>query len=115
MCLFTNCLRTSQLLITAHVFATLFNKIKRIQTKTKKAHVSSENINSLEIEVAFKKAKMKCTTVHFLSTLSTDAASKLDVFGHDGHTLGMDGAQVGVLKQTNQVSLASLLESHHST
>ena len=49
-----------------------------------------------------------------LSTLSTDAAGKLDVLGHDGDTLGMDGAQVGVLKETNQVSLRGLLESHDS-
>ena len=47
-----------------------------------------------------------------LSTLSTDTASQLDVFGHDGDTLGMDGAEVSVLKQTNQISLAGLLECH---
>ena len=44
-----------------------------------------------------------------LSTLSTDTAGQLDVLGHDGHTLGVDGAQVGVLKQTNKVGLAGLL------
>ena len=49
-----------------------------------------------------------------LGTLSTDAAGKLDVLGHDSDTLGMDGAQVGVLKETNQVSLRGLLESHDS-
>jgi hypothetical protein len=37
-----------------------------------------------------------------LSTLSADAASKLDVFGHDGNTLGMDGAQVGVFKESDK-------------
>ncbi len=50
----------------------------------------------------------------FLSTLSTDTASQLDVLGHDGHTLGVDGAQVGVFKETDQVSLASLLQGHNS-
>lgn len=49
-----------------------------------------------------------------LGTFSTDPAGQLDVLGHDGHTLGMDGAQVGVLKQTNQVSLRGLLEGHDS-
>ena len=49
-----------------------------------------------------------------LSTLPTDATGQLDVLGHDGHPLGVDGAQVGVLKQTNQVSLAGLLKSHDS-
>ena len=49
-----------------------------------------------------------------LGALSSDAASKLDVLGHDGDTLGVDGAQVGVLKETNQVSLRGLLEGHDS-
>ncbi len=46
-----------------------------------------------------------------LSPLTTNAARKLDVLGHDGHTLGVDGAQVGVLEETNKVSLRRLLES----
>ena len=51
---------------------------------------------------------------NFLSTFSTDTAGKLDVLGHDGDTLGVDGAQVGIFKKTNQVSLRSFLESHDS-
>jgi len=47
-----------------------------------------------------------------LGTLATDTPSQLDVLGHDGHTLGVDCAQVGVLEETDQVSLASLLQSH---
>ena len=47
-----------------------------------------------------------------LSTLPTDATGQLDVLGHDGDPLGVDGAQVGVLEQTDQVSLAGLLKSH---
>ena len=49
-----------------------------------------------------------------LSSLSSDSSGQLDVLGHDGDPLGVDGAQVGVLKQTNEVSLAGLLESHDS-
>ena len=49
-----------------------------------------------------------------LSTFATDTAGQLDVLGHDGDTLGVDGAQVGVLEQTDEVSLAGLLESHDS-
>jgi hypothetical protein len=41
-------------------------------------------------------------------------AGKLDVLGHDGDTLGMNGTQVGVLKEINQGSLRGLLESHGS-
>ena len=47
-----------------------------------------------------------------LSTFSTDTAGQLDVLGHDGDTLGVDGAQVGVLEQTNEVSLTGFLEGH---
>ena len=49
-----------------------------------------------------------------LGTLSTDSASQLDVFGHDGNPLGMDGTEIGVLKETDEVSLTGLLQSHHS-
>ena len=47
-----------------------------------------------------------------LCSFTTDAASQLDVLGHDGHTLGVDGAQVGVFEETNEVSLGGLLKSH---
>jgi len=49
-----------------------------------------------------------------LSTLTTDPPGKLNVLGHDGDPLGVDGAQVGVLKQANQVGLAGLLQGHDS-
>jgi len=47
-----------------------------------------------------------------LSAFATDTASELDVLGHDGYTLGVDSAQVGILEKTDEVSLASLLEGH---
>ena len=47
-----------------------------------------------------------------LSALATDTAGKLDVLGHDGDTLGVDGAQVGVFEETDEVGLGSLLEGH---
>ena len=46
-----------------------------------------------------------------LRALTTDAAGKLDVLGHDGDTLGVDGAQVGVLKEADEVCLGCLLQS----
>ena len=52
------------------------------------------------------------TRSHSLGTLPTDAAGELDVLRHDGDSLGVDSAQVGVFKKTNQVRLRSLLESH---
>ena len=47
-----------------------------------------------------------------LSPLTTDASGQLNVLGHDGDTLSVDGAEVGVLEQTDKVGFASLLESH---
>ena len=41
-------------------------------------------------------------------TLATDAAGELDVLGHDGDALGVDGAQVGVLKDADEVGLEGL-------
>ena len=52
------------------------------------------------------------TTTNFLGTLTADSAGKLDVLGHDGDTLGVDGAKVGVLKEPDKVSLRSFLEGH---
>ena len=40
-----------------------------------------------------------------LSPLAANAPGELDVLGHDGDALGVDGAQVGVLEQADQVSL----------
>ena len=40
-----------------------------------------------------------------LGSLASDPPGQLDVLGHDGHSLGVDGTQVGVLKQADQVSL----------
>ena len=66
--------------------------------------------------MALKKACwfVRVNRVGNLSTLSTDTAGKLDVLGHDGDTLGMDGTQVGILKQTDKVSLTGFLEGHDS-
>ena len=50
--------------------------------------------------------------VNHLSSFSSDTTSKLNVLGHDGDALGVDGAQVGVLKQADQVALAGFLQGH---
>ena len=69
----------------------------------------------LKIFLALKKAVFVLVR-HFvfsdLSSLSTDPPGELDVLGHDGDPLGVDGAQVGVLKESDQVGLAGLLQSH---
>ena len=46
-----------------------------------------------------------------LRALATETASKLDVLALDGDTLGVDGAQVGILEKGDEVSLNGLLKS----
>ena len=52
--------------------------------------------------------------VRSLRALTTDAAGELDVLRHDGHTLGVDGAQVGVLEEGDEVGLGCFLQGHDS-
>ena len=49
-----------------------------------------------------------------LSTLSTDPPGQLDIFGHDGDPLGVDGGQVGVLKESHDKGFRSLLKGLQS-
>ena len=45
-----------------------------------------------------------------LRALATETAGELDVLALDGDTLGVDGAQVGVLEERDEVGLDGLLE-----
>jgi hypothetical protein len=47
-----------------------------------------------------------------LRSLSSESSSELEVLGLDGDSLGVDGGQVGVLEEGDEVSLGSLLEGH---
>lgn len=60
-----------------------------------------------------EKPVRKKRKIDSLGPFPTDAASQLDVLGHDGHTLGVNGAQVSVLKEPNQIGLTGLLQSSH--
>ena len=53
------------------------------------------------------------TDIRRLRTFATDAPGELNVLGHDGHTLGVDSTQVGVLEKTNEVCLGSLLKCQY--
>ena len=48
---------------------------------------------------------------YHLRSLTTETTSKLDVLGLDGDTLGVDGAEVGIFEQRDEVGLNGLLES----
>lgn len=42
--------------------------------------------------------------VSHLGSLASDSTRQLDVFGHDGNTFGVNGAQIGVLEEADQVT-----------
>lgn len=44
-----------------------------------------------------------------LSSFSTYPASQLNILWHDGNSLGVDGTQICIFKETNQVCLTCLL------
>jgi histone H3 len=46
-----------------------------------------------------------------LRALTAETTGELNVLGLDGDTLGVDGAQVGVLKEGDEVGLNGLLKS----
>ena len=54
----------------------------------------------------FTERDVKSKSVAF----TTDAAGELHVLGHDGNSLGVDGAKVGVFEETDHVGLSGLLE-----
>jgi hypothetical protein len=47
-----------------------------------------------------------------LRSLATETAGELQVLGLDGDSLGVDGSQVGVLEERDEVRLGRLLEGH---
>ena len=54
------------------------------------------------------------TSLSSSGPLSADPASELDVLGHYGDPLGVNGAEVGVLEETDKVSFTSFLKCHDS-
>jgi hypothetical protein len=82
--------------------------------KLKQSTASTDNSNNM---VVFRNTDLTHYMSHYaryLRALTTNATSQLDILGHDGHTLGVDSTEVGILKQANQVSFSSFLESQDS-
>ena len=48
-----------------------------------------------------------------LGTLAANTTRQLDVFRHDGDSLGVDRAQIRVLEQADEIRFARLLQRHH--
>lgn len=53
-----------------------------------------------------------CKVANNLSTFSTDSSGQLDILWHDGDTFGVDGAQVGIFEETDEVSFRCFLKGH---
>ena len=66
----------------------------------------------LEYVVVLKRTEM-CSCGGTLRMLSPDSSCQLDVFWHDGNSPGVDGTQVGIIKQSNKVCLCCLLETQY--
>jgi hypothetical protein len=63
-----------------------------------------EVVNSCWSSVRWKRKR------HRLRALTTEAAGKLDVLALDGDTLGVDGAEVGIFEEGDEVCLNGLLK-----
>lgn len=50
-----------------------------------------------------------------LSPFTTNASSEVNVLGHDSDPLGVDGAEVDVLKESRDVGFGCFLESADSS
>ncbi len=75
-------------------------------------HVSTYSTTLLTLFLGQKTFKI-WNTLHKLETVTANAASQQHVLGHDGHTLGVNGAQIGVFKQSDQERFSRLLKSEH--
>ena len=45
-----------------------------------------------------------------LGSFSSNTTGQLNILGHDGYTLGVDSAKIGIFEKTNQVGLGRFLE-----
>lgn len=49
---------------------------------------------------------------YILSTFAANSTSELNVLWHDGNSLGVNGTQVSVFEESDEISLAGFLKSH---
>ena len=62
-----------------------------------------KNANIMKLKSCGVKKRLLVESVEDLSSFSTDSSGQLDVLWHNGHPLCVDGAQVGVFEETDQV------------
>ncbi len=57
---------------------------------------------------------IKLILINIKLFLASDSSGELHVLGHDGNSLGVDGAEVGVFEETDEVALGGFLKSEDS-
>jgi hypothetical protein len=57
-------------------------------------------------------AEIEIESTNLCGTFTTETTSELEILGLDGDALGVDGSQVGIFEEGDEVSLCSFLESH---
>ena len=65
----------------------------------------------LEYVVVLKRTEMCVLVVGLLQVFSPDSPCQKDIFGHDGNSPSMDGTQVGVIKQPDEICLRRFLKT----
>ena len=68
-----------------------------------------DRITDAEIDARVKKYGYRR-----LRSLAPQTPGQSKILGLDGNTFGVNGSQVGVFEQRNEVSLCGFLESHDS-
>lgn len=69
-------------------------------------YTKTQHKRKMLLWVTFKK---KADICRGLGPFSSNTTSQLNVFGHDGYSLGMDSTEISVLKQTNKIGFRCLL------
>jgi hypothetical protein len=98
--------------------------LSKINQKFKKKHLLREFVFAVFFKTQQKgsdydvgrgvKVYVECGWMRNHSeAVAPDPLGELQVLAHDGHSLGMDGAKVGVLKERDQVGLGRLLKGKH--
>ena len=67
----------------------------------------------LEYGGGSEKDRDVCFCAGTLRTFSPDSSCQQDILGHDGNSPGVDGTQVGVVKQPDKVCLCCFLETQY--
>ena len=70
-----------------------------------------EDLVALKRAVGVVVSVLKMSVSLDLGPLAADSAGELDILGHDGDPLGMNGAEHSVLKEGGEVGLRRLLKS----